>query len=114
MLMCNNINFSTINAAVNDNPKNLDFLLTSNESSMQVAKDDLDLYKSRYASLSQQANTFTKEVSESLKTISTPLNEFKNEIDNITKQYEETIQNIAIPLLFIFKSNKRKIKKFNT
>ena len=108
MLMYNNINFSTINATVNDNPKNLDFLLTSNKSSMQVAKDDLDLYKSRYASLSQQANAFTKEVSESLKTISAPLNEFKKEIDNITKQYEETIQNLAVPLYLY--SNQTKVK----
>jgi hypothetical protein len=97
MLMYNNINFSKINTIVSDNPKNLDFLLTSNESSLQVAKDDIDLYKSRYTSLSQETNAFTKEFSDSLNNITTPLNEFKNEIDNITKQYEEMIKNIAIP-----------------
>ena len=110
MVMYNNINFSEINATVNDNPKNLDFLLTSNESSVQVAKDDLDLYKSRYASLSQQTNSFTKEVSESLKTISAPLNEFKNEINNITKKYEETIQNLAVPLYLISNQTNEKLR----
>ena len=110
MLMYNNINFSIINTTVSDNPKNLDFLLTSNESSLQVAKDDIDLYKSRYTSLSQEANAFIKEFSDSLYNISTPLNEFKNEIDNITKQYEEMIKNLSIP--FYLNSNQTKIKKF--
>ena len=85
MLMYNNINFSKINTTVSDNPKNLDFLLTSNDSSLQVAKDDIDLYKSRYESLSQEANAFINEISDFLNNVSTPLNEFKNEIDNITK-----------------------------
>ena len=111
MLMYNNINFSKINTTVSDNPKNLDFLLTSNESSLQVAKDDIDLYKSRYASLSQETNAFTKEFSDSLNNITTPLNEFKNEIDNITKQYEEMIKNIAIP--FYLNSNQTSQKLRN-
>ena len=96
--ICNNVNFTKINVTVNDSLKNIDFLTNTNESSLQVAKDDLDLYNSRYVTLSQQANSFSKEASESLNNISVPLNEFKNEVDNITKQFEKNIQNLAIPL----------------
>ena len=65
--ICNNIDFTKINVTINDEVKNIDFLINTNESSLQVAKDDLDLYNSRYVILSQQANTFTKEASKSLR-----------------------------------------------
>ena len=82
ILMNNNINFSSIQTIVSNNPENLDFLFASNESSLQVAKDDIELYKSRYCNLSQETNAFIKEISDSLNNLSTPLNEFKTEIDN--------------------------------
>ena len=89
ILINNNINFSIIQNIVSINPENIDFLFASNESSLQVAKDDIELYKSRYCNLSQETNAFTKEISDSLNNLSTTLNEFKTEIDNVTKQYEE-------------------------
>ena len=110
ILMFNNINLSLIETTVIDNPKNLDFLLTSNESSLKVAKDDIDLYKSRYVSLSQETNAFTRKFSDSLNnSISSRLNEFNNEINNITKQYEERIKNLAIP--FYLNSNQTNQKR---
>ena len=111
ILMNNNITFSKIQTEVGDNPKNLDFLLSSNESSLKVAKDDIDLYKSRYISLSKETNNYTKELSNALNNISTSLNEFKNEIDNITKQYEEMIKNLSIP--FYLNSNQTNQKLRN-
>ena len=103
ILMNDNINFSIIQTIVSINPENLDFLFASNESSLQVAKDDIELYKSRYCNLSQETNSFTKEISDSLNNFSTPLNDFKTEIENVTKQYEEMIKNLAIP--FYLNSN---------
>ena len=82
ILMNNNINFSIIQNIVSINPENLYFLFASNESSLQVAKDDIELYKSRYCNLSQETNAFIKEISDSLNNLSTPLKEFKTEIDN--------------------------------
>jgi len=111
ILMNNNINFSIIQNIVSTNPENLDFLFASNESSLQVAKDDIELYKSRYCNLSQETNAFTKEISDSLNNLSTPLNEFKTEIDNVTKQYEKMIKNLAIP--FYLNSNKTNQKLRN-
>ena len=111
ILMNNNITFSKIQTEVGDNPKNLDFLLSSNESSVKVAKDDIDLYKSRYISLSKETNNYTNELSNALNNISTSLNEFKNEIDNITKQYEEMIKNLSIP--FYLNSNQTNQKLRN-
>ena len=98
--ICNNFNFTKINLSINDNPKNLEFLINSNESSLQVAQMDLDLYISKYQTLSEQTDTLTNDVSEYFKYFSDTLNEFKEENDNITKQFEKTIQNLAIPLLF--------------
>ena len=111
ILMNNNINFSIIQNIVSINPENLDFLFASNESSLQVAKDDIELYKSRYCNLSQETNAFTKEISDSLSNLSTTLNEFKTEIDNVTKQYEEMIKNLSIP--FYLNSNQTNQKLRN-
>jgi hypothetical protein len=96
--ICNNINFTAINLTFNDNPKKIEFLisLNSNENSLQFAK--INLYISKYNNLSEQADTLTKSVSEFLMFLSGPLNEFKKKNDNITKQFEKTIQNFAIPL----------------
>ena len=111
ILINNNINFSSIQTIVSNNPENLDFLFASNESSLQVAKDDIELYKSRYCNLSQETNAFTKEISDSLSNLSTTLNEFKTEIDNVTKQYEEMIKNLSIP--FYLNSNQTNQKLRN-
>ena len=111
ILINNNINFSSIQTIVSNNPENLDFLFASNESSLQVAKDDIELYKSRYRNLSQETNAFTKEISYSLNNLSATLNEFKTEINNVTKQYEEMIKNLSIP--FYLNSNQTNQKLRN-
>ena len=95
---CNNISFNTINETINDKYKDISFLKNINDSALQVAKDDLDLYYSNYVLLSEQTNAFTKQTSESFKNYSTQLKEFKKEVDNMTAQFEKTIIDIAIPL----------------
>ena len=110
ILMNNNINFSTIQTIVSNNPENLDFLFSSNKSSLQVAKDDIELYKSRYCNLSQETNAFIKEISDSLNNLSTPLKEFKTEIDNVTRQYEEIIKNLAIPFYLNSNQTNKKLR----
>ena len=97
---CNNTNLVIINASINDNPQNLEFLFDTNDTSLEVASDDLDLYISKYASLSEQTKTLSNEISEFINYI--PLEEYKNENDNMTKQFEKNIQNLAI----FFRSNR--------
>ena len=106
--LLNNISFNEINITVNDSYKSLNLSSFLNESygSNQVIKEDLDLYSSRYDSLSKEINVFSKDVSNSYKNLSNKINDCKVEIDNITLQFEKTIQNLSIPLsLYLKQSN---------
>jgi hypothetical protein len=96
--ICNNNSFPKIDETIDDKHENLDFLKNSNESSLQVAKEDLDLYHSRYVSLSQQVNALAQDTSESFQNLSVGLNEFKDNIENMTEEFENTIKDIAVPL----------------
>ena len=99
ILICDNTSFNEINLTINDEfPNNLSFLENTNETSLQIAKDDLDLYYSRYASLIKETNTLINFVSQSLIISSTQLKELKIDINNITQQFEKNIQNFAYPL----------------
>lgn len=100
----NNTNIIKINATINDDPENLEFLIDTNESSLQVARDDLDIYISKYSSLSEQTNILSNEIFEYINIISST--ELKNENENITIQFEKNIQNLAIPFL----SNQTKLR----
>ena len=101
ILICDNTSFNEINLTSNDEfPNNLLFLENTNETSLQIAKDDLDLYYSRYASLIKETNTLINFVSQSLIISSTQLKELKIDINNITQQFEKNIQNFAYPLKF--------------
>lgn len=96
ILFCDNSSFSQIHLTINDSfPKNLIFLENTNEDSLQLAKDDLDLYNSRYANLIEETNSFTDIVSQSMKISSTILQELKNEMEDMTKQFEKNIQILA-------------------
>ena len=109
--ICNNVSFKKINGTVDNSYKNKDFLKNSNESSIQNAKSDLDLYHSVYTSLSEKINNLAKETSESLKSLPVHLTEFQKELDNITKQFEETIKTLAIPLSLKSNKTKRNLEK---
>ena len=99
--ICNNISFPElkINITIDKLPENLDFLKNSTESSVIVAKEDLELYLSQYSNISREINNLTIKFSEMIKKISESLNEYKNEINELSKQYEKNIQNLALPFL---------------
>lgn len=42
--------------------------------------------------------------------ISSPLSEYKNEVDNLTEEFEKNIQNLAIPLISLNSSNIRNLE----
>jgi hypothetical protein len=86
-------------------------LKNSNESSIQSAKSDLDLYHSAYTSLSEKINNLAKETLESLKSLPVHLTKFQKELDNVTKQFEETIKTLAIPLSLKSNKTKRNLEK---
>ena len=112
LLICNNINFSKIYVSVDDfyYYNNLDFLIDANESSLQIVEDDLDLYNSRYVLLSLEIDDFNIESYESFNDFSVSLYEFKNQTDNITKHFEETIQNLSIPFSLISNKTVQKLR----
>ena len=97
--ICKNISFQEINVTFGELPENLDFLFNSTNISLQIARQDLELYINQYANTSEEINNMTKKVSEIMIKITPYLIEYKNEIDNLTKQFEKNIQNLAMPLL---------------
>ena len=107
--ICNNSDFSQINISIDEIPENLDFLKDTNDSSLIVARDDLDLYISQFGNLSETTNNVTQEMSDLLKKISPSLFEYKNEMDNLTRDFEKNIQNLAIPLISYNSSNLRQL-----
>ena len=94
---CNNISFSELNVSINDDYKDKDFLKDINESWIEFAKDDMELYNTRFIILKEQINSLFEESSESFKNLSIQLNQVQYELDNLTKNFEETIQILAIP-----------------
>ena len=107
--ICNDRNSTLINFTIEQITENLDFLINSKETPLIVAKDDLDLYVLRISNLSEQANNFTKEMSNIMDKISDSLSEYKIDIDNMTQQYEKNIQYLAIPLSVSNSSNLRNL-----
>ena len=59
----------------------------------------LNYIKKSYEDLALNINNFTKEVSESLKNLSFPLNEMKDEINKVLFQFKDIIKNLSIPLI---------------
>ena len=59
----------------------------------------LNYIKKSYEDLALNINNFMKEVSESLKNLSFPLNEMKDEINKVLFQFKDIIKNLSIPLI---------------
>ena len=76
-----------------------DFLENPTTQTLKVVKSDVELYKKSYEDLALNMNNFTKEVSESLKNLSFPLNEMKDEINKVLLQFKDLIKNLCIPLI---------------
>ena len=108
--ICNHANFSEINISIGEIPENLNFLKDTTNTSLIVAREDLDLYISQYGIIREETNNLTKEVSGLMNKISSPLSEYKNEVDNLTEEFEKNIQNLAIPLISLNSSNIRNLE----
>ena len=107
LLLYNNTNLTNINATINSSPENLEFLIDANESSLEIAENDLDLYISKYSSLSEQANELSNDLSENINSI--PLDEFKDENIKLTGKFEKNIQNLAT----VFMQNSTMLRNLN-
>ena len=107
LLLYNNTNLTNINATINRDSENLEFLIDANESSLEIAENDLDLYISKYSSLSEQANELSNDLSENINSI--PLDEFKDENIKLTGKFEKNIQNLAT----VFMQNSTMLRNLN-
>ena len=92
-------NFTLLNIAIGELPENLDFLKNTTDSTLLVAKEDLNLYMESFSAIPEQINNLTKEMTKMMKKISDSLIQYKKDIDNMNKQYEENIRYLAMPLL---------------
>ena len=54
-----------------------DFLVNLTNDTLKIVKDDINLYNSKYKELEGKANNLTETVSESIKNLSTPINNMK-------------------------------------
>ena len=70
----NNTNLTNVNATIKSDPDNLEFLIDSNKSLLEIVENDLDLYISKYSSLSEQSFELLIDLSEYINSM--PLNKF--------------------------------------
>ena len=113
LLNSENMTFPEINATIGEMPENLDFLKNTTNSSLIIAKEDLEFYVSQYSNMPEQINNITELLSDVIKKIPEHLKEYKTEINNLTKQYELNIQNLAMPIL-ANTSNSTILRKLDT
>ena len=102
ILSCNNTNFTEFNATLNDIPENIESLIPNTDevspNLIEALKPQLDLYHSKYESLSKEVTSMNKEALESINNFISPkLLELKNDLNNITINFEKRIQRLAIP-----------------
>ena len=103
----NNANLTNINSSITSEPENLDFLIDVNESALEIAENDLDLYISKYSSLSEQANELSNDLSDYINSME--IDEFKEKNIKLNEQFENNIQNLAT----VFISNSSKLRSLN-
>ena len=108
--ICNHTNFSEINISIDEIPENLNFLKDTTNTSLILAKEDLELYISQFGIIKETTNNLSKEISGLMNKISLSLNEYKNEVDKLTKEFEKNIQNLAIPLISFNSSKIRNLE----
>ena len=74
---------------------------------MEIAENDLDLYISKYSSLSEQANELSNDLSEYINSME--IDEFKEKNIKLNEQFENNIQNLAS----VFISNSSILRNLN-
>ena len=80
----------------NSNNLKIPSFLTNSDSDpdshkISIAKKDIDLYNEKYKELSEKTNEYTENTSESMKEVSSPANNLKDEIGQISNQFDETM-----------------------
>ena len=102
ILSWNNTNFTEFNATLNDIPENIESLIPNTDevspNLIEALKPQLDLYHSKYESLSKEVTSMNEEALESINNFISPkLLELKNDLNNITINFEKRIKRLAIP-----------------
>ena len=96
-----------------------DFLKNVTKPPLKIAKSDIELYKRKYEELVINVNNFTNNISQSFKNLSFPLNNIKDEINELFSKFEETLRNLCIPLILfqkhlnIINTTNNKIRRLN-
>ena len=93
-----NANLSIFNISIGELPENVDFLKNTSNNTLLLAKQDLDLYMESFSAIPEQINNLTLEMSKAMENISHSLNEYRNDIICMSKQFEQNIRYLAIPL----------------
>jgi hypothetical protein len=102
----------------NSNNLKIPSFLTNSDSDpdshkISIAKKDIDLYNEKYKELSEKTNEYTENTSESMKEVSSPANNLKDEIGQISNQFDEAMKSLSLPLILeqkgYIKSNLRRL-----
>ena len=76
-----------------------DFLKNVTKPALKIAKSDFEFYKRKNEELMMGVNNFINNISKSLKNLTFPLINIKNEIDGLFFRYVKTLKNLCIPLI---------------
>ena len=86
-------------------PSNINYTLptflkiNTTNSSLNIAKSDIELYYSKYGQLSKKANQITESTYQSIKNATHYLNDIKKEISKIQSDFEIVSKNLCLPLV---------------
>ena len=75
------------------------FLKNASNNSLEIVKNDLELYISIFDELIKRANNITNISSKSINDISSELNDMKKYLNKIKSEFEEMTKNLSIPLI---------------
>ena len=78
-----------------------EFLKNPQNSSLKIAKSDLELYISKYRELSTELNKITSSTSKVLDNISSKLDKLKKEENTILSKFEELSKKLCLPLILV-------------
>ena len=118
ILSCNNTNFTEFNATLNDIPENIESLIPNTDevspNLIEALKPQLDLYHSKYESLSKEVTSMNEEALESINNFISPkLLELKNDLNNITINFEKRIKRLAIPFKLNLTKNRNNLRNLD-
>ena len=118
ILSCNNTNFSEFNVTLNDIPDNIESLIKNADevspNLLAALKPQLNLYHSKYESLSKEVTSMNEEALKSINNFISPkLLELKEDLNNVTINFEKRIQILAIPFKLNLTKNKNNLRNLD-